>query len=176
MTALTEREEADVGNRALKLPGSTSWCWQTITALQFMWENLEICLGSYIQVWHEAEEHAIWEKIPPDSPFGSKDALLERLRVGDENLANAKVAGLAAVPKHLKPRGGHLRRIARDHPEIHRRMVNGEFKSVSAAAREAGILRQRAKSVSLTTNTAKVAANIKKHYTPEQVQALKDAL
>ena len=40
MTTLTEREQALIGNRANKTPGSTSWSWQTIEALQYMWENL----------------------------------------------------------------------------------------------------------------------------------------
>ena len=108
MTQLTEREQADVGNRSKKEPGSVPWSWQTITAMQFMWENLAICHDSYVEVWREAEEHAIWEKIPPDNPFGSKEAMLERLKIGDEDAAGAKVAGLAAVTKPLQPHGGQL--------------------------------------------------------------------
>ena len=97
MTALTEREQALVGNRANKTPGSTSWSWQTITALQFMWENLEICFGRLrFGLWREAEDHAIWEKVPPDNPYGSKEAMLKALEVGDEEYANAKLSALAA--------------------------------------------------------------------------------
>ena len=59
MTTLTEREQALIGNRANKTPGSTSWSWQTIEALQYMWENLEICHNSYVQLWREAEEQVI---------------------------------------------------------------------------------------------------------------------
>ena len=201
MTQLTEREQADVGNRALKNPGDVAWCWQTITALQFMWENLQICHRSYLQIWREAEEHAIWEKVPPDNPYGTKLQMLERLKIGDEDSANAKVAGLAAITKPLKQHGGHLpkngkeddlgrlprkkgsnrsdylaARIARDHPEIHRRMMNGEFKSVADAARAAGIYRARPKSIGLVPDVNRVAVNIRKYYTLEQVQALKDAL
>ena len=190
MTTMTEREQALVGNRANKTPGSTSWSWQTIEALQFMWENLEICYASYVQLWREAEEQAIWDKVPPDNPFGSKEAMLNALAVGDEDLAGAKVAGLAAVTKPLQPHGGQTpkngkggakadyltARIARDHPEIHRRMMNGEFKTVADAARAAGIYRPRSKSVGLISDVNKVAANIRKHYTPKQIKALKDAL
>ena len=199
MSTMTEREQALIGNRVNKTPGSTSWSWQTIEALQFMWENLEICFTSYVQLWREAEEQAIWDKVPPDNPYGSKEAMLKALAVGDEDSASAKVAGLAAMAKPLQPHGGQIRgqgeggatghiprgsaqlgyltaRIARDHPEIHRRMMNGEFKTVADAAREAGIYRKRTRTVGLLDDTAKVAANIRKHYTPEQVEALKEAL
>ena len=198
MTTLTEREQADVGNRANKTAGSVAWCWQTITALQFMWDNLEVCHDSYIRIWREAEEHAIWEKVPPDNPYGSKDAMLERLSIGDEGTANARVAGVAVLAKPLQRHGGQVKgqggerahlpstsssrarylsaRIARDHPEIHRRMMNGEFKSMAEAARAAGIYRPRPKSVGLITDVNRVADNIKKHYSREQVKALKDAL
>ncbi len=198
MTALTEREQALVGNRANKTPGSTSWSWQTITALQFMWENLEICFDAYVRIWREAEDHAIWEKVPPDNPYGSKEAMLKALEVGDEEYANAKLSALAAEAIPLKPHGGDRRngdqgakghlergsnraryliaRIARDHPEIHRRMMNGEFKTVAEAAREAGIYRPRQKSVGLISDIDRVAKNIRRHYTEEQVKALKDAL
>ena len=201
MTQLTEREQADVGNRSKKEPGSVPWSWQTITAMQFMWENLAICHDSYVEVWREAEEHAIWEKIPPDNPFGSKEAMLERLKIGDEDAAGAKVAGLAAVTKPLKRHGtnqhstngdgGHVAqhvlpsstrtdyltaRIARDRPDIHQRMLNGEFTTVAAAARAAGISKPRPKSVGLVQDLRRVAANIRKHYTREQVDSLRDAL
>ena len=200
MTQLTEREQADVGNRSKKEPGSVPWSWQTITAMQFMWENLAICHDSYVEVWREAEEHAIWEKIPPDNPFGSKEAMLERLKIGDEDAAGAKVAGLAAVTKPLQPHGGQLpkngkggdlghlpkkgsrrgdylaARIARDRPDIHQRMLNGEFTTVAAAARAAGLSKPRPKSVGLVQDLRRVAANIRKHYTREQVDSLRDAL
>lgn len=200
MSTMTEREQALVGNRVNKTPGSASWSWQTIEALQFMWENLEICYDSYVQLWREVEEQAVWDKVPPDNPYGSKEAMLKALAVGDEDSASAKVAGMAAATRPLNANGGdrkkdHLvlaqgdsvtygtgsatyltARIARDHPEIHRRMMNGEFKTVADAARAAGIHRKRTRTVGLLDDTAKVAANIRKHYTPEQVKALKEAL
>ena len=198
MTMLTEREKALIGNRANKTPGSTPWSWQTIEALQFMWENLEICYGSYVQLWREAEEQAIWDKVPPDNPYGSKEAMLNALAVGDEDAANAKLAAESAMVKPLKQHGGVrekgekqgdgrnlgrgnrkkylIARIARDHPMIHRRLMNGEFKSATDAARAAGIYRPPTKRVGLVPDVNRVAANIRKHYTPEQLKALKDAL
>ena len=124
--------------------------------------------------------------MPPEKPYGSKEAMLERLKIGDEDSASAKVAGLAVMAKPLKSNESKRNSsrsadyltslIARDHPEIHRRMINGEFKTVADAARAAGIYRPQPKSVGLISDVDRVAANIKKHYTPEQVKALKDAL
>ena len=53
--------------------------------------------------------------------------------------------------------GGHTRshlsaRIARDYPDIHWRMLNGEFKSAADMARAAGIPLRRAMSVGLIVN------------------------
>ena len=83
-----------------------------------------------------------------------------RLQVGDEEAANARVAAQAIPAMPLTRRGGDRRnhegdghrlgrrsnqaghltaRIARDRPDIWERMKNGEFTSVAAAAREAGI-------------------------------------
>lgn len=195
VTQLTEREAAAMGPRSMKPVGSVAWCWQTVTALQYMWENLDLSFESYARAWAEAEEEAIWEKIPSDAPYGSKAAMIEQLAIGDDEGARAKVAALAAVTKPLKKHGGHLRRngkegatehlprgssqgsylsarIARDHPVIYRRMLNGEFPSVAAAAREAGIMKPRTKTVSLSPDVGRVAGNIRKHYTPDQVETL----
>ena len=201
MTELSEREMADVGNRSLKAPGSVEWSWQTTTALQFMWQNLELCHDSYLRIWQEAEKYTIWEKVPPDKPYGSREVMLEELRIGDEDGANAKVAALAAIALPMKGHDGDrrrgqdagshtdktsksrswnsgylARRIARDHPDVQRRLLNGEFKSFADAARAAGIYREKTKHVGLVDDVKRVAANIRKHYAPEQVQALMDAL
>ena len=174
---LNEQDAASMtGPRVLKEPGEILWCWQTISALQSMWKSLNLAYDQYMRTWAEAEEHAIWEKIPPDNPFGTKDAMLEQLDVGDEVAAKARVAVQAIASRPLKRHGGHLSRIARDYPEIFRRMQNGEFSSVAAAAREAGIMKPRTKTVSLSPNVERVAGNIKKHYTPEQLATLIEAL
>ena len=202
MIELTEREMADVGNRADKVQGSVPWCWQTITALQFMWENLEHAHELYIRTWKEAEEQAIWEKVPPDNPYGSKDAMLKALEIGGETAARKRVAVQAIKVKSLSqhgtnqhtkeaaaharqlPRSKHSRygaeyltaRIARDRPDIWKRMQSGEFKSVAEAARAAGIFKPRRKTVALLDDLDRVAANIKRGYTEEQVKELRNLL
>ena len=62
------------------------------------------------------------------------------------------------------------RRIVRDYPEIAERMKAGEFRSVRAAALEAGIVAQTL-SVRVT-DPASVARSLRKHMTPEQIAQL----
>ena len=69
-----------------------------------------------------------------------------------------------------------MARLARDYPEIWERMKAGEFKNVAEAERAAGIFKPRRKAVGLLPDVSRVAANIRKHYSPEQVRALRDAL
>ena len=63
---------------------------------------------SFVQVWHEAEEHAIWKEIPLDNPFGSKESMLEPLKIGDVDTAGSTIAGLAAGTMPLEPHGVNL--------------------------------------------------------------------
>ncbi|MCY4437049.1 MAG: hypothetical protein OXE05_06915 [Chloroflexi bacterium] len=179
---LSEQDAASLtGPRALKEPGDVLWCWQTISALQSIWKSLNLDFERYMRTWAEAEEHAIWEKVPPRKPFGTKEVMLKALEIGNDVAARSRVAVQAMPARPLNPVGSTgatylITRISRDRPDILERMKNGEFKSVAAAAREAGVLKPRPKSVALLGNPKRVAANIKKHYTPEQVRALKDAL
>ena len=196
---LSKQDQASLaGARTLKQPGSELWCWQTISHLQSMWKSLNLDFGMYMKAWQEAEEQAIWEKIPADRPFGTKAEMLKALEIGDDVAARARVAVQAIPARPLNQNGGVRKkgeqydahrtalgstgadyltaRIARDRPDIWERMKRGEFTSVAAAARAAGILKSRPKSIGLIGDTGRVAANIKKHYTEEQVRALKDAL
>ena len=68
-------------------------------------------------------------------------------------------------------------RIARDRPDIWERMKRGEFDSVKAAAREAGIpLPQPRRTMSLSDNVVRVADKLRRHYTQEQVQRIAERL
>lgn len=64
-------------------------------------------------------------------------------------------------------------RIARDRPDILKRMQAGEFPSVRAAAREAGLVKQEFRAP-LTVEG--IARGVRKHFTPEQIDALVEAL
>ena len=117
-------------------PGEPAWCWQTISALQSMWATLDIDFNRYMRTWAEAEEYQVWEKVPYDNPYGTKQAMLDALSIGDDAAARAKVA-VQSMPS--RPLNRITARIARDHPEVWEKMKRGEFTSVAAAAREAGI-------------------------------------
>ncbi len=179
---VTEQEMANVGPRDLKEPGSAAWCWQTVGLLQNMWRSVDRNVDRYVEVWESVVEHRAWEKIPQEKPFGSLEVMREKLKVGSADAARASAARLAIQAKPLEQgdRRNHAEylaaRIARDHPEIQERMQAGEFMSATEAARAAGILKTPPKRVGLLSDVNRVAANIRKHYTPEQVQALKDAL
>jgi hypothetical protein len=194
---MTEQEMANVGPRELKEIGSPAWCWQTVGLLQNLWGSIDRNVERYVEVWESVVEQRAWEKIPQEEPFGSLEVMKEKLKVGDAVEARARTAQLAVQAKPLNRRGGDRKRnqsnvrnfdlrgntpeylaarIARDHPDIYERMQNGEFKSAAEAARAAGILKTPPQRVGLLADVDRVAANIRKHYTPEQVRALKDAL
>ena len=182
---LTEREAADIGPIELKAPGSPAWCWQTVSALQSIWQTLDSDFVRYMRVWNEAEEHRVWEKIPYDAPYGSKEAMLAKLGMEDEAGARARVAVEYAIP--ARPLGKHggtnkhakeglvrqaqkndahylTARIARDHPEILERMQRGEFTSVAAAARAAGIYTDQPKRISVTPDKSRMAKSLLQFY------------
>ncbi len=186
------------GLRALKTTGDPQWCWQTISRLQSLWVSLNLDFESYMTAWAEAEEHEVWEKVPYDNPFGSKDEMLHQLEIGDETAAKNRVACQAIAARALRTWGRRrdkddqdytrkldsgnksnylVARIARDRPDILERMKKGEFPSMAEAARAAGIRTAKPrKTVTLSDKVERVAERLKGHYTPEQIQQLRDHL
>ena len=169
---MSEQDQASMtGPRAMKEPGSPLWCWQTISALQSLWKSLELEYALYMKTWREAEEYRVWEKVPYENPFGTKEAMLERLKVGDEAVARIRVAVQAMPPRttNRRSKGANnlTARIARDRPDIWERMKNGEFSSVAAAAREAGINVRNPKRVAVGKNKERVLNAVKRIYGPE---------
>jgi hypothetical protein len=176
-TPLTEREWANVGPRSMKTPGDVDWCWQTITALQFIAKNLELDYDAYERIWAEAEEHEIWTKIPPGTPFGSKETMLEKLAVDPEIEAKARVAVQTMTDQSSNKRRMNLKtRIALERPDIYERMLNGEFPSNAAAARAAGFNIPGQKRVSLTADIDRFVSSVAEHYTPEQLKHIGEKL
>ena len=199
----SEQELASMsGPRPLKDVGSVEWCWQTVSALQHMWQSLHLNYEHYITILNEAEAEAIWEKIPPEKPYGSKAKMLAQVEVGDSKDVHKqmRIQTLAAQAKALQrqgklahedklyngnvlpPKYGNnpeylLERIARDNPDVFQRVIDGEFVSARAAAREAGIsLAQPKKTLTLSDNVERVADTLKAHYTREQMQRIIDRL
>lgn len=180
-------EQADAGGsglRALKRPGDPQWCWQTISRLQSLWKSLNIDFESYMTTWREAEDHEVWAKVPYQEPFGTKEEMLKQLEIGDDEAARQRIACQAIAARAERYAGGsesksnHLvARISRMRPDIVERMKKGEFPSVAAAAREAGIdMARRKKTLSLSDNVDMVADRLLGHYTPEQVQRIVERL
>ena len=173
-------EAGSSGPRELKEPGSPLWCWQTISHLQTLWQAVSVDIEMYERTWSEAEEHKVWEKVPYDIPYGTKEAMLERLAIGDKEEARKRLIKKALATLPLSQNGvkrtersysEHLTaRIARDRPDILERMKRGEFPSVAAAAREAGIAWVNTKRIRLPLNGDKsnLARSIRDHFGPDE--------
>ena len=196
-SVVTEQDEAQVsGPIVLKEPGSPQWCWQLIAAMQTQWRTLNFDYDLYKRTWEDAEAYEVWNHVPYDNPYGSKERMLEALAVGDIPAAKALVAEKAMTAQPLGEHGANqhtqagdtleyllpreprsstdklVARIARDRPDILERMKLGEFNSVAAAAREAGILPEPKRTMPLGDDVSRVADRLLKHYTPEQLTAL----
>lgn len=198
-SVFTEQDEAQAsGPIVLKEPGSPQWCWQLIAALQTQWRTLNFDCDLYMRTWEDAETYQVWTKVPYDNPYGSKERMLEALAIGDIPAAKARVAEKAMSVAPLGEVGSNQHtggytleytlpnksstdylaaRIARDRPDIWERMKRGEFESVAAAAREAGIItKTKPKTMTLSDNVDRVASRLKEHYSQEQLDRIREAL
>ena len=194
-TFLDEQEQAGIsGLRASKEKGDKQWCWQTISHLQTIWKSLDLDYKRYITTWEDAQEHKVWEQVPYENPFGSKEEMLKQLEIGDDTQAKQRidVQPMAARVRRLAKHGGDRRskafqhgtnpdyillRLLRDNPDIFERWEMGEFPSASAAAAEAGLeWVKRPKTLTLGKNVERVADRLRAHYTPEELQRIRDRL
>jgi hypothetical protein len=64
-------------------------------------------------------------------------------------------------------------RIKRDHPEIHDRLLAGEYSSVRAAAIEAGIVRR---TITIPLDVDIAAQALRRHFTPDDLATLRQLL
>ncbi len=194
--AVLEKMRAQLsGPRTMKEPGSPDWCWQTIGHLQLMWEFFESAGGSYLSVMEEAKAYKVWEVVPESNPFGTKEKMVEALKIGDEQAARDRLRqeALQAVALRMKPGrpvqvDGNpyhdkdlpygsstaylMARIARDNPDVLERVKAGEFKSAAEAARAAGIKVTRTKTTALSDNVERLAARLLAHYDLDRFDAL----
>ena len=169
---MTEQEMANVGPRELKEPGSPAWCWQTVSLLQNLWGSIDSSVNRYEEVWETAEEYRIWETIPYEAPYGSVEVMKEKLMVGDAAEARARTALLVIQAQPTRKHGSdYIARIKRDHPDIAQQMERGEFKSVAAAARAAGIY-SRTKTITASRDKGKLASSLLEVYGVDGCQEL----
>ncbi|MPZ13962.1 MAG: hypothetical protein GEU73_05995 [Chloroflexi bacterium] len=180
-----ERTTALFGPRALKAVGSPEWCWQTIDGLKSYygyldrdWERVERLLG-------ELEAARAWEVVPPEGPYGSLDRMLQAELGTDERTFRSRVVTAREHAERATPAAAHRRptkqeqankgsvrtfikrgetsdylaaRIARDRPDILEAMKAGQFPSVHAAARAAGVLGPRISVAPTVTGFARAIA------------------
>ena len=161
------------GPRELKEPGSPAWCWQTISLLQNMWEAIDSSVNRYLEIWETAEEYRIWETIPYEAPYGSVEVMKEKLRVGDAAEARAKTAFLVIQAQPVRKRASDYitARIKRDHPDVAQQMERGEFRSVAAAARAAGIY-NRPRTITASRDKGRMANSLLNVYGVDGCQEL----
>ena len=179
------------GPRDLKERGSVAWSWQTVSALQHMWQSLHLNYEHYMGILAEAQEHRIWEKIPPDNPYGSENNMLKQVEVGTANDAHKRmrIQTLAAQTRQVLRRPGGekgtprswrsseyvMGLIAKENPEFAEKIASGEvvFTSARQAARAAGVfIPARKPTVNLSDNVERVADKIKSYYSPDQVNRI----
>ena len=201
MTFVHEQTEAGAsGLRTLKAPGDPQWCWQTISHLQTIWKSLTLDYNLYMAAWKEAEDQAVWDKVPYGAPFGSKEEMLKQLEIGDDQQAQRRLV-VQPIARRVRIKYGHggdrrseefqgyngnletpkrgnkseylLGRILDANPEVFERWERGELPSVRAAAREAGIeLVKSKRTVTLGRNITRLADALHGHYTPEEFTEL----
>jgi hypothetical protein len=74
----TERQQASFsGPIGMKAKGSREWCWQITDKLKLYWKDKQLTDKEFQQVVDEVLEHRPWEKIPPESPYGSFEAMCQ---------------------------------------------------------------------------------------------------
>jgi hypothetical protein len=172
-------------------PGSPEWCYATIDYAKTLYASYKCRLGDWEKVLAEMEQHRVYERVPEEHPYGKMDTLLEaeigatveesrkdvalRDHGGDRRSEKAK----ADQVDNIKLKGGtqaaYVRALlARDHPEIKARLDAGEFRSVRAAAREAGLVRPTA--TIYTDDPAAAARAVRRHFHGDRLKALIAAL
>jgi len=199
-TLLTERDKASSGPRALKDPGSIEYAWQTVSHLKLMFQLAELSVKDWEAAVADAERHKIYERIPPENPYGDIDSLLHAEVGLTKAQAERDVALRAEIALPQRTRSEAKRgnknaakeknnlcdtkivsvdadywtgRIARDHPDILDRMKSGDYPSVRAAAKEAGLVKSR---ISISMEPDKAARTIRRHFDDTGVAALIEAL
>ena len=106
-------------------PGTLSWCYQTVSLLEIYWQSKVVSEGRWLKLLGELKDYEVWNKYPPEKPYGTLEALLkaelECLKIntpdypmpfdeaphGDGLL---EVANGEAWPENERPAGGATQR------------------------------------------------------------------
>lgn len=77
------------GPRDHKVPGSVEWAWQSLHLAKRRCERAakqrDLAQSEFEESISEIQEYRVWERIPPDSPFGSFEALMAAIGVNSPN-------------------------------------------------------------------------------------------
>lgn len=155
---MKEHKPSVYGPRMLKNPQSVEFALQTWMYVQRCYESHEISEREFNDALKEAEQYRIYERISPGYP--SLDALLKaKLGVTTEQAIEDVKLRAPGRPSKKETQKGDIvtfsdkrgtngvsyltARIARDRPDILERMKAGEYRSVRAAAIDAGIVKPR---------------------------------
>lgn len=150
----------------------------------------------YAELGYDSAEAMVQEAygIQPEQAWAAVAYLQGRQAAGPVGLAEAAAAARPLAQhgtnQHREqqkeeltlstPKGGNgqaylLRRLSRDAPEVLERVKAGEFKSARAAAIEAGIIKP-VPTIRLVDDLEKVAENICRHLSTDQLVALATAI
>jgi hypothetical protein len=128
--------------KSLPLPpkGSPGWAYRTLIWHRRALEQKQIAEGEYAKTLDELDRYEVWKVIPPEKPYGDRDAMLK----GEIGQTGAEAR----------------QRVLGQH---------GDFPSVEAAAREAGIV---GASFQIPDDPVKAAWRIVKHFQGDSLDAL----
>jgi hypothetical protein len=176
------REQASMGPRILKDPASVEFAWQTVSWLKGQFHSLTVSEQHWQNALAEAERYRIYDRVPPEQPYGSLDALL-KAEIGVSIEESNRIISLrthggdrrsAACTGQDQPSVRRLKygetsayltaRIARDRPDILEEMKAGKYKSVRAAAKAAGIIKETTPLDLLNRAWAKASADERQQF------------
>jgi hypothetical protein len=159
---------------------------QTLRLLKTGYEYASISEAQFNNTLEEAEKYRIFERLPdPEHPYGNLDAMLQaeigaskdeaKKRKLERNGGDRRSKNFQGNNVTLK-RGNSAEyftaRIARDRPDLHSKILNGELSPHSAMI-EAGF---RQKTLNVPLDPAKAAGVIKRHFNRDQIVELIDHL
>jgi hypothetical protein len=178
------RRNAFAGPRALKEPGSIQWCYQTLELLKIRWEREESTAADLRAILDEVKTYKVWEKIPPEQPYGSEEDMLRaELGVGAQEAereilsrhdAGARggrgkkaMEGLHSFSGGMAP-SYERARLKRERPDLYELVHLGKM-TLNAAVLTAGFRLPRFK---VPVHPQRAAAILEQHFDQAQLREL----
>jgi hypothetical protein len=82
--------------------GSLKHCWQVVSLLHASWDARAMGEANWERHLGVIQEYRMWEKIPPEQPYGSLDALLRAELKVSEAAILAELHRLRSEARHLQ--------------------------------------------------------------------------